>query len=438
MNNRHSLLIGTLGFGKDDFFYGLELCLSLAGVKHYSVTPTTAKAFDVILITMFWYRDIYNLELFLRKSGIRKGGKPIFIAGGMHVTMSPLLVAELVDYCFIGDADDALGEILDQIARGDKPEHKALFSADMEIIPKSHECTPLAYAMRKGGKYDVVRCEIARGCRYHCSFCAISRLKPYCEVDADAIIKLIQDIPEKTVSLFAPERTMHSRWKEIQAALIQAGKHDLGQDVRLEHITEVAGNIVTLGIEGISYRLRKSVKKAFKQEYIIQRMKEFIESRARICHISAYFIADLPNEDESDWEELYGLFENIERENFSRFLVFKPILNPLSPRPFTDLASTEIHPFRDYKSRWQKVLRKNGGQWGYRVIESMVWGPFERMMDALATWGGSDAYKIIRKMKSELLRYDIPGSERTHVAHTIIREAVKLGIKEAQLFGPRG
>ena len=434
-----SLIIGKLGFGKDDFYYGLELCLSRAGLKAYAVTPMTSQGCDVILITMFWYRDVYWLEKFLRESGLKKGSLngPILIAGGIHCTMAPRLVAEMVDYVFLGDADDCLGEIIGQIERGEKPHHQNLFESGMENVPSPRACPPSAFAMQEGGASGVVRVEVARGCRYKCSFCAISKLKAYREVDADQIIKIIKDTPEKTVSLFAPERTMHSRWHDLSKALADCGKHDLGQDVRLEHLMELPGNIATVGIEGISYRLRRSIKKSFKHEFIIEKMKEFVESRKRVCMLSAYFIADLPGEDDSDLDELYSLFESIEQENFSRFLVFKPVLNPLSPKPFTDLMNVEIHPFRDYRSKWQNILRKRGGQWGFRCIESMVWGPFERTMDSLATWGGERAYEIIRRMSPALLRFDIHGGDRDQAARSIIAEAALKGINEQHLFGPR-
>jgi len=434
------LLIGKLGFGKDDAFYGLELCLSIAGKSAVSVTPQTARSVNVLLVTLFWYRDVYRLASFFRKAGIYKGMKdgPLIIIGGMHATMNPRLVAEFCDFVFIGDADDALGGIIEQIEAGDNPVHDHLITSESAEIPLPRECPPSAFAMNKGGAMDVVRIEIARGCRFKCSFCALSGMKQYREVPIDAIITILEACKSKTISLFAPDRSMHADWPKLEEWMTAHKKRDLGQDARLENIHKIKKSSVTFGLEGISERLRKSIKKNYSEDFIIQKLGDFIEQQGRICMISAYFIADLPGENDSDWEELWRLFERIESEHFSRFMTFKPVLNPLSPKPFTGLRDAEVHPFRDYRTKWKHILRKGGNsQWGFRCVESLVWGPMQRVMDAIATWGGPEAAQLIRSMSNPLLDQRIQLKDQHLVARKLIQKAVEAGCTEAQLFGPR-
>jgi hypothetical protein len=422
------LTIGTLGFGKDAFYYGLELCLHRAGRKGYAVTPQTAAGCDVLLVTMFWFRDVYLLEAFLRKAGIHKGtGKPWILAGGMQATMTPQIISRMVDWVFIGDADDGLGPILDAIESGEQPESTHLYSEASGRVPQPAECSPSPFAMRKGGKRDVVRIEIARGCKYKCAFCALSNLKPYREVPFSALRPLLDDSAPAPCSLFAPERTMHSEWPQIVDYVEAQGRKDLGQDVRLEHMERIKGASVTIGVEGISRRLRKSIGKGYSQEFILDRLGKFVTSRNKIGFVSAYFIADLPGEDESDWDELRGLFKAIEAENWSRRLTLKPILNPLSPKSFTPLASATVHPFRDYRTKWQSVLRKGGHrQWGFRIVETMVWDSLDRVLDLIVERGGSPGYDMIRRMPGRLLTLRPATPERLPIARTLLTEARKI------------
>ena len=79
--------IGYLTFGRDDFSYGLALCLSrLKDVELYRVTPKTAKYVDVLLFSCFWWEHIYLLADFLRKAGIKKSDtvRPQIIVGGFN------------------------------------------------------------------------------------------------------------------------------------------------------------------------------------------------------------------------------------------------------------------------------------------------------------------------------------------------------------------
>lgn len=439
MKNRHDLTLGKLIFGKDHFLYGLELCLTMAGCSAYRVTAETAKGVDVLLVSMFWYRDVFHFAKFCRDAGIGKGGDgPVIIIGGIHAVMNPKLVAAYADYVFVGDADDCLGEILDQLAANGTIEHENIYREGMEAVPLARECSPSAMGVQKGGKGKVLRIEIARGCRYRCKFCAISKLKRYREVDADEIIKIISECPEKIVSLFAPERTMHSRWPDLWKALDQYGKRDLGQDVRIEHLDRVPGNTATVGIEGISLKLRRVVGKGWADEFLLGKMDEFIRRNGRVCMIAAYYIADIPGEDADDWAAIYNFFEQIEKADFSRYLTFKPVLHPLSPKPFTDLQWAEVHPFRDYKTPWRDLLRKGGkGQWGFRCVEMMVWGPFERVMDAVATWGDERARPLIDAMSNDMLAYRISDADKEAAARAVLARAVKSGLTEQVLFGPR-
>jgi len=429
------MTIGKLYFGKDAIQYGLELCLARAGRQAYRVTEATARAVDVLLVSMFWYLDVYAYERFKRRAGLVKGKPPIVIAGGMQATITPALISKMVDFVFLGDADDALGTILHAIEHGQCPEHPGLWDGEGEP-PAPHGCEPSGFAVQtQGDDGGTTRIEIARGCKFKCAFCVLSGLKPYREVSTDAVIEQLRAAPPGRVSAFAPERTCHSGWPKIAEEMQRLGLHDLSQDVRLENMLKLLGTSATIGIEGPSERLRKAIGKRFSDQFILDRLGEFVTSKKRVCMIAAYFIADLPSETNEDWEALRLLFEKMEAAEWSRWLVFKPVLNPLSPKPYTRLADATVHPFRDYETPWLNLLRKDGGQWGFRIVESLVWGPWRRMLDLLVHRGGAEAYGIIHKLPDALLGSMPKKTRRMAMARQLLDECSKHGLAEDRLLG---
>jgi hypothetical protein len=209
---------------------------------------------------------------------------------------------------------------------------------------------------------------------------------------------------------------MHSEWHEIKAALKRYNCHDMGQDARLEHLQEIDGASVTFGLEGLSERLRKSIGKPFSDAMICERVGQFVESRKNVARVSAYFIAGLPTEDEADWEAGWSVFEQFGKAEWSRRLVLCPVLNPLSPKPYTRLADAHIDLFADYGARWSRLLRRDGGQWGFRIVETLVWGPLERTMDAVVQRSGAAFASIASMMPTKTMTKLPPVKDREQAA----------------------
>jgi radical SAM superfamily enzyme YgiQ (UPF0313 family) len=428
------VIVGKLVFGKDGLNYGLELCLAKAGVKAYPVTPATVAGCDILLVSMFWYKNLYELERFMREAGIKKGtGKPWILAGGMQATMTPEAVAGLVDWVFIGDGDKHLRECIDEIASHGTCGSPFIYSEGMDVVPAPSVCKPSAYTIQTSEGKGTLRCEVARGCRFKCAFCCLSGLKPYQEVPFTDLEPHIKATSGKRSSFFAPERTMHKEWPKIKEAIAIHGCHDMGQDARLEHLQEIDGASVTLGLEGLSERLRRSIGKAFSDDMVCERIGHFVETRKNIARVSCYWIAGLPGEADEDWDATWALFERFAKQEWSRRLVLCPILNPLSPKPFTKLKDATIDLDADYGPRWQKLLRRDGGQWGFRVVETLVWGPLERTLDAIVQRSGRQFAGIAKRMPSRLLKGLPPMPHRREASQWMIRLAENNGVSRRQL-----
>jgi hypothetical protein len=237
----------------------------------------------------------------------------------------------------------------------------------------------------------------------------------------------------KRCSFFAPERTMHSEWQEIKAALKRYNCHDMGQDARLEHLQEIDGASVTFGLEGLSERLRKSIGKPFSDAMICERVGQFVESRKNVARVSAYFIAGLPTEAEADWDAVWSLFEQFGKAEWSRRLVLCPVLNPLSPKPYTRLADAHIDLFADYGAKWSRLLRRDGGQWGFRIVETLVWGPLERTMDAVVQRSGAAFASIAAAMPIKTMAKLPPVNDRAQAAKWLLKLCEKNGVAREAL-----
>jgi hypothetical protein len=242
----------------------------------------------------------------------------------------------------------------------------------------------------------------------------------------------------KLFSFFAPERTLHSEWNKIQDEIYRLGLVDVGFDVRLENLKKLKGAGATFGLEGISYRLRKNIGKPFTEKFILENIKNFVESRkgVAVARLNIYWIADLPGENTDDWNELRGLFEKMANANWSRRLTLSAVLNPLSPKPFTELADAPIHPFRDYHTKWLDFLRNGGKGWGFRILEPRVWHSWIRILDALVHRGGSQAYEVIKRMPNKLLSAYPTKENSDFMSKKFLNELKVYGITEQQLFEP--
>jgi len=407
-----ALVIGKLVFGDDDFNFGLELCLAEAGRTGHRVNAKTVWGCDVLLASVGWSKDVQSFEIFLRRSGLKKAraegrDKPFVLAGGIQSTLCPELLAEMADAVFVGDADDHLGAILDQIERSEDPDSPWLYRSGMDQVPAPASCPARAFAHPKNegvDKANVVRIELARGCKYKCPFCAVSALKPYQEVDAEDAKRQVRWAVQKgyrQVSLFAPERTCHSQFRELMAWMETQPVQDNGSDVRLERIEEHPGNNVRFGMEGVSQKLRRAVGKGFSNEKIAQKLQTFAEKHGQHgVMVWMYLVSDMPGETEEDYEELRELFRLMGKQDWSRRLTLRPLLLPFSPKPLTKWADETIRPMYDYQALWEDVTEEN---YGYPIVTLPVRKMYQRVMDAIIHRGKARAYQVIGQLSVEYL-----------------------------------
>lgn len=375
--------IGYLTFGRDDFSYGIALALnSVSRENKFRVTPKTAHLVDFLCFSVFWWEHIYLLADFLRRAGIKKGGSPRIIIGGFN-SFNPVPLFCYADAVICGDAEEAFPAIL----RSD--DHPGIYLGATAIW---QNVKPLKAFCNETN--DIARIELARGCKYRCKFCAVAYLKPYREVSAEEIKILIQLTNLKRVSLFAPEPTMHSRNGELTEFCNRLGKVRTDSDVRLDHLSKRDDSVPRVGIEGLSERLRKSVKKPYKNSQIVGAIKDAIAMGRK--GLFMYFILDLPGEEDSDWLEFRGLLEEIGKLPGAIDFLLKPSPSVFMPTPHTPMELDGIHWERDYATKWKYFFgRGNDREWEVMIAErSRVFSPAARVLSMVATRAGEEFAEI--------------------------------------------
>jgi len=387
--------IGYVAFGKDDFGYGLAYLLDMHGIPARRATVQTAKFFDVLLVSCFWWQHVYDFVEFCVKAGVgNKRTAPIVIVGGFN-SFNPWVFLPWAHKVVVGDGEDV---VLDAIFDRHNPSIFTGKETSVEYANADICSNDFAYCTPTQG---ITRIEIARGCKYRCAFCQLSYLKPYREISFDAIASAIDKTRTKRVALFAPNGMTHSRYDDICNHAEKLNLSNIASDVRYNEIERFrSNNTARLGIEGLSYKLRKSIGKPLTQDALI----EMIHKRMRAClengfrpSIHTYYILDLPGEDQSDWEEFEDTLWRVNALPGSQGLTWIITGNVFMPGPHTRLENAEIH-LLDYGPKWKHALADNWREKKFKFTltgRHSVWSPYSRVLSMIATRGGEEASEII-------------------------------------------
>lgn len=210
------------------------------------------------------------------------GAYPLVWAGGQGLH-NPLPMAPVFDLCVIGDAEDPLPVLLELWERHGNSTGFLAAAATVPgvFVPDHHNPREVEVVQSVANDISVTlrnvidvshnrtrRLEIARGCRYKCTFCSLGWRTPVRENSAEQIIAEIKRSP-KTVHLQAGDAESHSGIDEIRRALRAHGGYDQGWTGRLDSLFENPDQTIpgqkryAFGVEGVSYRLRAAVGKGY-------------------------------------------------------------------------------------------------------------------------------------------------------------------------------
>ncbi len=342
--------------------------IPLWGLQH----QRPARDYDLLGFTLqseLTYTNLLNV-LDLSRIPLRQKNRsetdPIVLVGGPCAS-NPEPLAPFVDAALIGDAEDALPEILslvDDWKKRGEPRSRLLERLALEVpgiyvpslyqVPKGSrtprpsanapEGTPFPVIARKvpvlrpedhpremvvsltETTHDRLPIEVMRGCMRGCRFCQAGYLyRPARERDVDETIEIaeqgIKHSGWQEVSLLSLStadysqaveltdrmgRTMVDRGVGVSLPSLRADKFSVGL---AEAVSRVRKSGFTFAPEAGSQRLRDVINKGITEEDILSAVESAMQ--AGWTSVKLYFMIGHPTECEEDFEELAQLVEKI-------------------------------------------------------------------------------------------------------------------------------
>ena len=290
--------------GKSENCYGLEIVKINLERHGFKILPFDRTSKNSVLVSLYWPEQILDFIRWRYQSCMR--GRTI-IVGGNYPTTSPASVFPFAGYIFLGDGElwdgtlDSPYLITKEI---DTPQERATTKNILPFLYEDLQTTRRAFV------------EISRGCKNKCAFCQYGWLKPYRECNIVDIAEIINRVKTKSVRCFAADRFQHSHYLQIRKLLEKRGKCDTGSDVSIKFILKHSEyleftNKVRIGIEGLSYRLRKMVGKPFTENDLFSFCGQV--ASAGIKCLDFYMIYGLPTEGPDDVEEFKCFLLGLEK-----------------------------------------------------------------------------------------------------------------------------
>lgn len=436
------MIIGYKAFGRGSLNYGLDLCIEkikgIDGIDLRSVSKHNASGCDVLLFSLYWWQHIYDYIDFLFEAGINPAKrKPLILIGGFQ-SFNFFALGDLFHYACIGDGEDFLPEFVRTLqGKGSVESIPGIYWPGKTSPTHWQNVAFDAISMEEPGR-DVSRIEIARGCRYRCKFCALTYLKEYREGDTETIKSLIKNSDAKHIALFAPDRTSVTGFEEILEFSAECGKSDLASDARLDTMQKMKKlpSHLRIGIEGVSYRLRRAVGKNYTNEDVLTGFRKALnQSKNGKRGIHFYLILDLPGETDADYDELRDLFLEIDTWEECEGLTLMPFPNSFIPNPLTPMQWGGVNIFSDLSEKIKDVFRTKE-RWRYTLAWNVrLWGPEERLKSMIALRGDENATRILvniarnPKLKSAL------GKKSRERAENLAGFCERSGMSVSQICG---
>lgn len=312
--------------------------LTLSAEEH---TPEGPAGYDAIFVSVLDSRCMLDAAKHFARWGIpfrradRNPSHPLVWAGGQGLH-NPLPMAPVADLVVIGDAEGPLPTLL--ALHDATPEREAFLSRAAAVpgvfVPSIHDprrdvieqavADDISVTLRNDIRVSLDgsrRVEIARGCRYKCTFCSLGWRTPVRENPTESVVSEILLSPRR-VHLQAGDAESHSGIGVIREALRSHGGSDLGWTGRLDTLLEnpdqtVPGNKrYAFGVEGVSWRLRSAVGKRYltDERLIVDTCRFFstVEGEGK-GRAAWHVMAGLPTERGEEVMELMAVVQEIDR-----------------------------------------------------------------------------------------------------------------------------
>ncbi|MBI5417135.1 radical SAM protein [Candidatus Poribacteria bacterium] len=374
------------------------------------------KYFEIIFFSISYEMDYLNLVKILIQAGIppeckdREHGYPLIVIGGACTFFNPEPIADFADFFVIGEAENALQEVLDKYVSAEYENKNAYLHAIVNIpgiyIPQfyhfnfnqegkikniTHEDFAPAKVIRQHVKClslypayshiispdtefkNMLLCEISRGCAMQCKFCMVKSVYGNLRhQDKNIILKIAKKYRTYTdkIGLVAPTVTTYPDLIELCDNLLLMDYKISFSSLRMEHLNSEIIDIliksgqktITIAPEAGSDKLRKYIGKNITLEIILKTVGMIAKSK--ILNLKIYLMIGLPEETMEDIDAMKDLVENIRDcyiENSSaKGEIGKLIIsiNPFIPKPFTQFQHCLLEDIIKLKEKYKYLQKK--------------------------------------------------------------------------------
>lgn len=345
--------------------------------QEHSIFPLE---FDILGFSVHYENDFRNILWFLDKLQIplewqkrrelkQKTGKnyPLLIAGGPVITSNPLPLSEIIEMFFIGDVEPLLEDFLTLFSEflehddyellikqifqlkgiylpklNNRIQRQVLNDLNLSNVPINQLITDVESQNNVNSIFsDKFLLEINRGCPFQCKFCISSfHNQPFRNRSFEQIKEIIDIIKyneTKKVGLIGSCVTAHPHFYEFCQYILESGMKFSIPSIRLEYLNEKMirlfekANIKTITIapEAGSEKLRFNLGKRIEDQQIIAACEKIKNSQIR--NIKFYFLMGLPQENDSDIENIVKLIKKIDLLKFPR-KALRVNVNPFIPK----------------------------------------------------------------------------------------------------------
>ena len=389
--------------------------------------------FDILAFSLSFENDFINILTLLdlaripKERQLRGKGSPLVTGGGVAVFLNPEPLSDFFDFFVLGEAEEVIKEFLQVIraalsARGETSKETLLrrlgavegiyvpafyhvtYGADGKIeamVPESgfprqikrrwvKDLDPIpaqSVLFTADTEFkDMALVEVNRGCPRGCRFCGAcfvyhpfrNRSLPVLEsLSVEALAK------EPRIGLAGTAVSDYGQLLPLcQAILTQRGRFSLSS-LRVDAITPSLAqclnqsdvHTVAIAPEAGSERLRRVLKKDYKEEEILEAVNTLVENG--LFQIKSYFMIGLPSETDEDVRAIVHLAKRIRHQVVSNPKTqkrkWKLVLsvNPFIPKPATPFQWTALDSVEELKRKLRTIQKELKGEKQISMIHDL-------------------------------------------------------------------
>jgi len=410
--------------------------------------------FDILAFSISFENDfinvlsIFDLAHLPAESRHRENGYPLVIAGGVSVFLNPEPLSEFLDLFILGEAEEAIIEFLEVYrdtcsSKGNKEKDyflRKLGEVEGVYVPKFYHVSyaedgkieamnpepgfPRQVKRRWVREIDRFRTrsslftpdtefkemalvEVNRGCPRGCRFCAACFVyHPFRSRSLPTLESLAKEglVEEHRIGLAGTAVSDYPHLLPLcQNILSQQGRISLAS-LRIDAISDSLvqclkeGKVQTVAVapEAGSERLRKLLRKGYKEEEILKAIDILVENG--ISQVKCYFLIGLPSETDEDVKAILDLAKQIRHRILSHRKgqkgQWKVVLsvNPFVPKPATPFQWVPLEEVSELKRKLKIIQRGIKGEKGMEMIHDL---PKWAYVQALLSKGDRHVGKIL-------------------------------------------